>query len=67
MFIGTESGKLWGIPLSTKSNADMGMICENNRKGQAIRYIRIFGSDMFVSWEDGWLAIYAIQNLTSHL
>lgn len=35
--------------------------------GYAIRYIRIFGNDLFVSWEDGCLGIYAIQNLVAYL
>ena len=30
-----------------------------------MRYIRIFNGILFVSWENGWLGVYGLQNLTS--
>jgi len=32
-----------------------------------VRYIRIFNGNLFVSWENGWLGIYNMQNLNSHM
>lgn len=66
-FIGTVNGKIWGIPMSTKSKEDLVLVCETSRVGCPISYIRIFAGSLFVSWDDGWLSVYAVQNLTSYL
>jgi hypothetical protein len=66
-FVGTTKGKLWGIPMSIKSDEDMVIVEERSREGSSVSYIRIFGGNLFVSWDDGWLGVYAIQNLISFL
>ena len=53
--------------MSVNNNEDLIIICEESKSGQAVSYIRIFGSNLFVSWEDGWLGVYAIQNICSYL
>lgn len=67
LFLGTVQGKIWGIPMSIKSNEDLILVCDTSKVGASVSYIRIFGGNLFVSWDDGWLSIYAIQNLISYL
>lgn len=67
MFVGTKKGTVFVIPLSTRVDEPLVLVKDIHRTGAAVRYIRIFNSSLFVSWEDGWLAIYNIQNIVSHL
>ena len=67
LWVGTTGGKLWGIPMSVKSNEDIVLVCDTSREGHPISYIRLFGGSLFVSWEDGWLGVYAVQNICSYL
>lgn len=67
MFVGTVNGTLLGMPVSTRVGEAMVLVRDRHREGAAVRYIRIFNGNLFVSWEDGWLGIYNVQNLPSHL
>jgi len=50
LFIGTESGKLFAVPISTRTNEPIMIIKDERRCGSAVRYIRVFGNSLFVSW-----------------
>ena len=67
MFVGTTSGTLFAVPVSTRVGEPLILIRDTHRSGAAVRYIRVFNGNLFVSWEDGWLGIYNVQNIVSHL
>lgn len=67
MLLGTNSGAIFIIPLSTRLDEPFVLVKDTHRSGAAVRYLRVFHGNLFVSWEDGWLSIYNIQNIASHL
>ena len=67
LLMGTSTGTIWAVPMSIKSKEDLVIVKDTSHQGAAVSYIRIFGGNLFVSWDDGWLCVYAIQNLSSFL
>lgn len=50
MFVGTNSGTLFAIPVSTRVGEPLILIRDTHRLGAAVRYIRVFNGNLFVSW-----------------
>lgn len=67
MFVGTVGGTVWATPVSARVGEPLVLVEDRHRGGAAVRYIRVFNGNLFVSWEDGWLGVYNVQNIASHL
>lgn len=67
MFIGTTAGTLFAVPVSARLGEPLVIVRDTHRSGAAVQYIRVFNGNLFVSWIDGWLGIYNVQNIVSHL
>ena len=63
--MGTNKGTVFAVPVSTRLGEPFVLIRDQRRVGAAVRYIRVFNGILFVSWENGWLGVYGVQNLTS--
>lgn len=67
MLVGTASGCLIILPASIRSGEPLVLIKDGRHAESPLEFLRVVGNLLVASWQSGWLGIYSLQNLVSHL